>query len=359
MLSLERRREEEAELERSNKKVKDVRHAGFLAHRKGSSQLQDHADAPHHIENPSFRDKLLGEILGAYNQSFAFEERMEADIESDEEVEELRESFVAVKLSRDVKHSIRAVWASSLIVKVYGRFVGFNYIQTKFNSLWKPTSRMDVIDPRKEFFLTRFSCKEDHDMVLRKDPWFIGEHFLSIRPWKPNFKPSTTNVSSIAVWIRLNELPIEYYEVEVLKKIENLVGNVLRIDTHTAAEARGRFARLCVQVDVDKPLVINLIIGGIHQPVNYKGVHRLCFSRGRIGHRKEACLYTFRCSPKSGKVNVDSEDGLVNNSHEGRKDGHDNNSHEGRDLVDPRQGEVLRSPEEVDAYGSWMVVTKK
>lgn len=75
--------------------------------------------------------------------------------------------------------------------------------------------RLDVIDLGKKFFLTRFCCKEDQDKVLRNGPWFIGEHFLSIRPWEPNFKPSTTNVSSIAVWIRLNELSIEYYEVEV------------------------------------------------------------------------------------------------------------------------------------------------
>ena len=53
-------------------------------------------------------------------------------------------------------------------------------------------------------------------------------------------------MSSNAVWISLNELPIEYYEVEVLKQIENSIGKVLRIDTHTVAKARGRFARLCV-----------------------------------------------------------------------------------------------------------------
>ena len=339
--------EEEAELERSNKKVKDVRHAGFSASQDGNLQPQGRLNSPSHGEKSSFRDKLLGEIPGAYNQAFAFEEHMEADIESDEELEELREGFAAVKLSKDVKHRIRAVWASSLIVKVYGRSVGFSYIQNKLNALWKPNGRLDVIDLGKDFFLTRFSCKEDHDKVLRNGPWFIGEHFLSIRPWEPNFKPSTTNVSSIAVWIRLNELPIEYYEVEVLKQIGNSVGKVLRIDTHTAAEARGRFARLCIQVDLDKPLVTNILIGGIYQPVNYEGIHRLCFSCGRIGHRKEACPYTIRSTPMPDTVNGDSVDGQVSSSHVGC------------DLGDPTTGEAPRSPEQEDAYGPWVVVTKK
>lgn len=62
------------------------------------------------------------------------------------------------------------------------------------------------------FFLVRFSLKEDYERVLKDGPWFIGGHYLSIRNWEPNFKPSTASVSSIAMWVRLSELPIEYYE---------------------------------------------------------------------------------------------------------------------------------------------------
>nr|POF21359.1 hypothetical protein CFP56_43483 [Quercus suber] len=69
--------EEEAELERSNKKVKD-------------------------------RQAPRGNTR-AYNQAFAFDEKMEADIESDKEMKEQRERFTSVKLSKDVKHRIRVV----------------------------------------------------------------------------------------------------------------------------------------------------------------------------------------------------------------------------------------------------------
>ena len=110
------------------------------------------------------------------------------------------------------------------------------------------------MDLGNEFFLTRFSMKEDLDAVLKRGPWFIGEHFLSIRPWEPFFKPEIANVSSIAVWVRLHALPIELYEAEVLKQIREAIGKVLRVDTHTAMEARGKYARLCIQVDVDNHL---------------------------------------------------------------------------------------------------------
>lgn len=76
---------------------------------------------------------------------------------------------------------------------------------------------MDIINLGKDFFLVRFGLKEDFLVVLEKGPWFIGEHFLSIRPWEPNFKPSPANVSAIAIWIRLTKLPIKYYEMDVFK----------------------------------------------------------------------------------------------------------------------------------------------
>lgn len=72
------------------------------------------------------------------------------------------------------------------------------------------------MDLENEFFLTWFSLKEDLEAVLRRGPWFIGEHYLSIRLWEQFFKSEVANVSSIAMWVRLHALPIELYEVEVL-----------------------------------------------------------------------------------------------------------------------------------------------
>ena len=137
---------------------------------------------------------------------------------------------------------------------------------------------------RHGFFLTRFSLREYYDSILKKRPWFIGEHFLSIRPWEPDFRPATTNVSFVAIWIRLNELPIEYYNEEALVQIGKTVGTVLQIDTHTASETRGRFTRPCVQIDVTKPLVTGILIGKVEQLVLYERIHRLCFDCGRVGH---------------------------------------------------------------------------
>ncbi|XP_075633969.1 uncharacterized protein At4g02000-like [Castanea sativa] len=219
---------------------------------------------------------------------------MEDDVESDDEIEALREGLVAVMFSKGFKQQIRRLWARALIVKVYGHSFGFNYLQNRLLSLWRPTRRLDCVDLRHGFFLTRFSLREDYEAMLKKGPWFIGEHFLSIRPWELDFRPVMANISSIAVWIRLNELPIEYYNEGALHQIRKMIGNILRVDTHTTSEARGRFARLCVQVDVNKPLVTTILIGKFERPIYYEGIQKLCFGCGRMGHKHEHCPYIIR-----------------------------------------------------------------
>jgi len=99
-------------------------------------------------------------------------------------------------------------------------------------------------------------------------------------------------VSLVAVWVRLNELLIELYELKVLKQIGENIGKVLRINSHTTMEARGKYARLCIQVDLNKLLVNTVIIGLFEQGVTYEGIQRLCFSCGRVGHKADSCIYT-------------------------------------------------------------------
>ncbi|KAK9996394.1 hypothetical protein SO802_021080 [Lithocarpus litseifolius] len=302
MLSRTLSREEEAELARSNKKVKGITHAEFNGGSRDSSPSSEN-QATGFSTRTSFKDKLVGEIPGAFAQAFDLTDHMEEDLDSDDENGQASNSVcegqVKIKLSKDTKRRIQGPWSKAIIVKLVGKTLGLNYMQSKLSQLWRPEGRMDCIDLSYGFFLVRFYSKEDLERVIKRGPWFIGDHFLSLRPWEPFFKPLTANVSLIAVWIRLNELPIEFYETEVLKEIGESIGKVLRIDSHTATEARGRYARLCVQVDINKPLINSILISHFEQVVTYEGIHKLCFSCDRIGHKIEACPYTIRKEKES------------------------------------------------------------
>ncbi|XP_065633884.1 uncharacterized protein LOC136069370 [Quercus suber] len=233
----------------------------------------------------SYKDSLVGDILGAYEQAFKFTKDWEDGYDLEVEMEPLTEGMVEVKLSKETKVRIRAPWSKALIIKVYGWSVGFNYLTFKINALWKPTAKMDCVTLGRGFFLIHLSCNDDFDKVLRGGPWFIGEHFLAIKLWEPYFKASEAKLTSVAIWVRFPELPIEFYDASVLKEIGSVIGHVLRIDSYTASKTRGGYARLCVQIDLDKPIISFIRVGRLAQKVLYEGISSLCFCCGKLGHK--------------------------------------------------------------------------
>ena len=163
----------------------------------------------------------------------------------------------------------------------------------------------------------------------------IGEHFLAIKPWEPYFKASEATFSFVAVWIRLPELPIEFYNPLVLREVGSAIGPILRIDSYTASGSSASFVRLCVQIDLSKPLV-NVVRGGrLQQKVMYEGISALCFCYGRLGHKPENC--GFRVSPMEKTTHGEPSE---------------------------KQGVQQMAPTKLNDqsdpnFGDWMVVTKK
>nr|POF01813.1 hypothetical protein CFP56_06195 [Quercus suber] len=111
----------------------------------------------------SYKDSLVGDILGAYEQAFKFSKDWEDGYDLEVEMEPLTEGMVEVKLSKETKVRIRAPWSKALIIKVYGWSVGFNYLTFKINALWKPTAKMDCVTLGRGFFLIHLSCNDDFD----------------------------------------------------------------------------------------------------------------------------------------------------------------------------------------------------
>ncbi|MBA0566954.1 hypothetical protein Golob_011725 [Gossypium lobatum] len=59
----------------------------------------------------------------------------------------------------------------------------------------------------------------------------------------------------------------------------------------TDSRTRGRFARLAVYVDLEKPLVSHILINGRKQNVEYETLPTICFHYGRYGHVENSCPF--------------------------------------------------------------------
>ena len=160
--NLKRYDEEEDTLTRNTKKFKE-NHSPGVDHDPNtfSSNL---------AKGSSYRDKLIGAIPGAFDQAFGFSSFMLEDSDSDTEADEFQGEDARITVSKEEKVRIRAPWHQTVIVKTFGRKIGFHYLSSRISAMWKLNGSMECIDLGFDFFLVKFSLVEDVDKVLKEGP---------------------------------------------------------------------------------------------------------------------------------------------------------------------------------------------
>ncbi|CAN0858270.1 hypothetical protein LINGRAHAP2_LOCUS7166 [Linum grandiflorum] len=111
-------------------------------------------------------------------------------------------------------------------------------------------------------------------------PYNIGSSHLSIQRWTPDFFPSTARITKFATWVKLTELPLHLYNDNSLYVITRCIGTPIKIDQQTALASRGKYARVCVQVDLDKPLIPAIGWKSSEIKIEYEGIPVICMNCG-------------------------------------------------------------------------------
>ena len=194
-----------------------------------------------------------------------------------------------VLFSNEKLHALRKPWSLTLMGKCLGISVRPSFMTQRIRVLWKPRGTVEVIDLGKGVFLFRFSLQDDYERALFGGPWYVLDHYLMINRWKPNFRPTEDQFDKLAIWVHFPELPVEYYDKEALHSIASKVGKPIRVDYATNNLSRARYARVCVEISLEKPILTRVWVMNHWQPILYENLHTLCFHCGRVGHQKANC----------------------------------------------------------------------
>ncbi|GLT78373.1 hypothetical protein SLA2020_499110 [Shorea laevis] len=198
---------------------------------------------------------------------------------------------------------------------------------------------MDCIDLGVGFFLIRFHEKDDLLKVINGGPWFVRPYHLTIRQWEPSFNLEKATFTTTIVWAGLPRLRIEYYDVQILERIGKLIGTPLRINAYTAHQSRDQYARICIQVDLDEPLIPLVRIGNHVQKIPYEGLVALCFSCGCVGHREGVCPLKIPLATENMEIQLPNHQAPLEREHGTSTTKEDKHTYGLCMLVDRRTGE--------------------
>ncbi|GLJ44976.1 hypothetical protein SUGI_0946760 [Cryptomeria japonica] len=98
-------------------------------------------------------------------------------------------------------------------------------------------------------FLIEFLDGNERWNTLNRGPFMldgIGVHLIDLQS---NFNPRTNKLPGCLFWVRLYNIPSEYWNTEVLKEIGNCFGSFISVDEILEDRIWGSFARICVNID--------------------------------------------------------------------------------------------------------------
>ncbi|RYR03236.1 uncharacterized protein LOC107646856 [Arachis ipaensis] len=273
--------------------------------------------------------------------------------ENDDQVEKPFDPCPNIPISKDEFDEWCKPWRAALMVKVLGKRVGLGFMEQCLQRDWAKKGKINVIDMDRDYFLVHFADEGDYNHALMEGPWMIAGHYLIVQRWRPFFLSSEKEVRKVTDWIRIPNLSIELYNHRFLWRVGSTIGHMLKIDRTTSIYSRGHFARICVDIDLRKQLVPKISVFGEVLNIEYEGLHQICFSCGKYGHRLDHCNETPVEEPAS-QVNAGGEEENINSDNQNHVDFADQNgkSH------DSHNQSVSSNNQDPPYFGPWMMVKR-
>ncbi|CAO2149528.1 unnamed protein product [Urochloa humidicola] len=198
----------------------------------------------------------------------------EYDFSADEEIRSMPQKWLAV--------------ARFYSGKKFGTWTMFNDLCTQWGK--KEHERIPAF---REFGDNMFYVEFDSERLWKKavwgGPWKYKEDAVIFVAYDGVRRLSEISIESIAVWIRIYDIPTIKMTVGFMKALGRKFGNVVEV-----GEIYKNYRRVRVEIPLEKPLMATVDIdvkgeGNMVFAVRYENVPHFCFTCGRLGHAKDDC----------------------------------------------------------------------
>ena len=219
------------------------------------------------------------------------------------------------------KPSVEAVnegidmWKGCLVGQFLDKRLPFPVVRSLVNRLWGKREMPEISTTENGLFFFRFRDPEARDWVMDAEPWHLAGRPFILRAWKPGMDMLNIQLSSIPIWVRFYNIPLEYWTSTCLGHITSTVGIPLHLDPLTENQTKLSFSRICIEVGVDCvfPKYVLLDKGNGNYStirIEYPWAPKCCSECKLFGHNLGNCKV--RKSPSCGITATNPE----NSKHE-------------------------------------------
>ncbi|XP_074283243.1 uncharacterized protein LOC141607794 [Silene latifolia] len=181
---------------------------------------------------------------------------------------------------------------------VYGYVMGANppweVLDGYLRRIWQNYDISKISFLPNGLFVVRFAKLEHQKLVLAQGMFLFDGKPIILRAWDPNVKISKVSVATVPIWAKLVGLDLKFWGSNCLGKLAGLIGKFVKIDELTTERRLLGYARVMVEVEVDKSYPDKFQFEDengqeVTVLVEYDWLHIACLKCKGVGHKDVQC----------------------------------------------------------------------
>ena len=186
------------------------------------------------------------------------------------------------------------MWKGCLVGQFLDKCLPFPVVRSLVNKLWGKKEMPDISTTENGLYFFRFRDLDARDWVMNFGPWHLAGRPFILRAWRPGMDMLNIQLTSIPIWVKFFNIPLEYWTNTSLGYIASVVGNPLHLDTLTENQSMLSFARICIEVGVDcefpKSVLLDMGNGKYSTiRIEYPWAPQCCSNCKLFGHNLAHC----------------------------------------------------------------------
>ena len=162
-------------------------------------------------------------------------------------------------------------------------------LKSTLKSAWKMGLDMRIVEVGNNILQFKFSSKYQLEWVERCGPWSFNNNILLLCRWKKGLTSTNISFTHSPFWVQIWGLSFEHMSQEVGEEIGSKLGRFIEVDRHLWQSDQAKFMRVCVDLEIDKPLRRGAYIASsdgerLWLTFKYERLPIVCFICGKLGH---------------------------------------------------------------------------
>ncbi|KAI4992937.1 hypothetical protein ZWY2020_007250 [Hordeum vulgare] len=165
------------------------------------------------------------------------------------------EERCGVKIRVPVKEKGKTLvaWAVGKILSE--RLAHRDAIRLSLGCVWCPIKGIDCNKVGENLFVFTFNQESGKWRALEDGPWMFEKDQVVVEDYDPEKRPEDYAFNEIPIWVRIFSLPLGMMNADSAEEIGNIVGSFVEADVGVDGKAMGRFMRVKIRMNIDKPIM--------------------------------------------------------------------------------------------------------